>query len=526
VKTVSKVRRRLSLILFLAGVLAGLAAAIHALRSTFVREKHLAAVVAVEPLWIRAALVAGIAALLLAAWLRLRKARDESQWAALRLLFEVLVAGAIAYAAFSRPFNKTTFDVGLGLAPGVWGLALAAASAVRAGRIRRAFGAAEVVVFNLCLFVLLAEAGLRLAASWSSSPLLEQALDRPSMVIRKKREDWRPGRLRFGFPLNAGSYYDTELRPGPPGRTVAMIGDSFSYGILPHHMHFTTVCERKLKAEVYNFGFPGIGPAEYLHLLETEVGPLAPAVIAVNLFVGNDVGDAKVRGLRNPKMRAWFDLDNLLVCQLPFRLWRLGNERRHRGGNEPVGELAGEAAERRLESVEEMIEAYPWLGDPALEEGTLLAKTHFEVERKRALWVCDPARKDFSALFSFLLDMRAAAGDTPFVVQILPDEFQLDDDLWRRIERSAAKRGLVRDQPQEVLGAWLGREEIPYLDLLGELRNRCATASGGQRHCYHLRDTHFNRRGNLVAGEAMAAFLRRHLPRSAEEPPNGSVWGR
>ena len=35
----------------------------------------------------------------------------------------------------------------------------------------------------------------------------------------------------------------------------------------------------------------------------------------------------------------------------------------------------------------------------------------------------------------------------------------------------------------------------------------------GKRHVYHLQDTHFNARGNDVAGRELARFLREHLPR-------------
>lgn len=512
---------RISAGFFLVCVVAGLAASIQALRVTFVRGKHLAAL-AVAPGWLRAALALGIAALVAAAWRRLRTAGGEDPWAPLRLLFEVLVLGSISYLAV-LPFSKDTFDVCLGLAAGLWGAVCTAA-----GRrpFRRSLRALEVAVFNLCLFGVLAESGLRLVAAWSSSPLLEQTFDRPSTVIRKKREERSPGRLRFGFPLNSGSYYDTEFLPVPSGRTVAMIGDSFSYGVVPHRLHFSTICERKLRAEVYNFGFPGIGPAEYLYLLETEVAPLSPAVIAVNIFVGNDIGDAKVKGFRYPRLRAWFDLDNLLVYQVPLRLWRIREEQRARGGDTPVGGVAGEDAERRLETVEEMIAAYPWLADPALEQRTLAPQTYFRIEKHRAESVCDPSHTDFSALFSFVRDMRLQAGETPFVVQIIPDEFQVDDRLWRRITH-ASRRDLVRDQPQEILVDWLDREGIPHLDLLAELRQRCAASSLGKRHCYHLSDTHFNRRGNWVAGQAMAEFLVRYLPQSerSRAPTAGGAPG-
>jgi hypothetical protein len=39
----------------------------------------------------------------------------------------------------------------------------------------------------------------------------------------------------------------------------------------------------------------------------------------------------------------------------------------------------------------------------------------------------------------------------------------------------------------------------------------------GQRHLYQLQDTHFNVRGNDVAGKAIADFLRRRFAEALEQ---------
>ena len=69
---------------------------------------------------------------------------------------------------------------------------------------------------------------------------------------------------------------------------------------------------------------------------------------------------------------------------------------------------------------------------------------------------------------------------------------------------------LDRDQPQERIRTWLGARGVPSLDLLPILRAQPALADGS-RHLYHLRDTHWNARGNRVAGVALARFLREQL---------------
>ena len=88
---------------------------------------------------------------------------------------------------------------------------------------------------------------------------------------------------------------------------------------------------------------------------------------------------------------------------------------------------------------------------------------------------------------------------------LIPDEFQLDDELWRAVEQAAGVE-LQRDRAQDLIKAGLVERDIACLDLLPVLRAAPAL-DDGKRHLYHLRDTHFNARGNRVVGEALATFL-------------------
>jgi len=426
--------------------------------------------------------------------------------AALRLLFEIVVLGAAVVLVFFQPFDDGRIGVYLGVAAGAWVLLVASGSRLR--RFKSVAGAVDLVAFNLCLLAVLAEGGLLLAARWSGSPLLALDVDEPARTVRSRKLSQPAGRLRFGFPVNSQSHYDEEFVPGRAGRPVpAMIGDSFSYGVVPHRYHFSTVCERRMGVAVDNFGYPAIGPLEYRHLLRTEVLPLAPDVVAVNVFVGNDVARSVPRPVRYRRLSRWLDRGNLLVYQLPRRLRIMLDEQGAQPRSAPVGMLHGEGAQRRLATVEELTAVYPWLEDPAREPPTVSRDRFLEIEEKRAAAICDPARADFAALFAVLRDMRRLAGKTPLVVQLIPDELQVNDALWKRLRLGLDGRELVRDLPQQVLVPWLEAEGIPYLDLLPVLREQCAPHSRGAGHCYHFRNTHFNARGNRVAGEAMARFL-------------------
>ena len=99
--------------------------------------------------------------------------------------------------------------------------------------------------------------------------------------------------------------------------------------------------------------------------------------------------------------------------------------------------------------------------------------------------------------------MQRECEERPFGVLLIPDEFQVEDGLWAEL----ALPSLRRERPQQLLLRERERLGIPALDLLPVLRGVPPLADGN-RHLYHLRDTHWNTRGNRFAGEALAGFVR------------------
>ena len=133
------------------------------------------------------------------------------------------------------------------------------------------------------------------------------------------------------------------------------------------------------------------------------------------------------------------------------------------------------------------------------------------VECSRAGAIADLERVgDYAKCFGALREIRRVAGDVPLVVMLIPDEFQVEDELWQQVSGELQRSDLDRDQPQRRITEWLRAEGITFLDLLPILR-AVPPMADGNRHLYHLRDTHFNARGNAVAGEALAEFLRDQL---------------
>lgn len=413
-------------------------------------------------------------------------------------LFVVLVGTWGLFLAFAQPFQRVWFDVGAGLAAGAWaGADLLAGRAEVGGKERRAARLARGALVALAVTVAVAEVGVRVAARLSPSPLLARAGDGPRASIERFRCD--PGQVHLGFRCNARGFVDDPLPPDPDPLVVA-IGDSFLVGSVPHSHLFTTVCEERLGVTVDSVGVAGIGPPEYFALFVDEALPLAPDVCVIALFVGNDLAyDVSGEDLPDGLLRSVLARDRAALWTLFDRMGRVAAERRRTGG--PAVPVPGGGARG----------AAPWLDDPALERPTLSEDAFLELETRRALEVCAGEPAALEDVARQLERAVRARGETELCVLLIPDEFQVEDGLWARIALRAG-RPLDRDLPQRRLVAICEALGIAALDLLPVLRAVEPDGSGARR-LYHARDTHFNARGNRVAGEALAEFLRPRLER-------------
>lgn len=355
-------------------------------------------------------------------------------------------------------------------------------------------------VLLLLVTALLLECGLRALHAWRPTQLTARESSESGASLERNRP--RPGTLRFRVPCNSGGHYDEEFAPRTAGtQRVAVIGDSFSQGTVPLRWHYTSVAERRLGYPVDNYGVSGIGLPEYEQILREEVLPRDPSAVVISLFVGNDlewtptaptaVGEAD-----------WLDAERVLLVQVPKRLQRMAAERRANAGR--VAAVVGE----ELQATGLDVQLYPWLEDPQAELPTISLEGFLRLEEERARSLSRFSTKAAQALAQRLLRMKSMCGSRRFVVCLIPDEFQVEERLWEALQARVVDQSLERDRGQLLLGRELRELGVECVDLLPRFRE-VVPGPDGRRRLYHLQDTHWNARGNELAGQVLAEHLGR-----------------
>ncbi len=451
------------------------------------------------------ALLAAALAAFLIQWRRRRLRPALGIGTALRLL---LYAGALALALYTwaaavqwlaslemlRGFLWLTLGTGC-LAAWLLVLLLTPPAGARWGA--RHVRWLDWLLFNLCLLGLALEGGLILWAPHARSPLFWDDASVESSLRSFRRPAQEP---YFNTRLNSGGYHDEEFFAARSNDVVvALLADSFGFGVVPYAYNFATVAEKRLQAAdrlaerrvaIHNFGVPSIGMREYYHLLTCEVPQYRPQCVVLCLFVGNDIGGFRdVRGQSRDRR----DLAQWWSWTLARRIYLMWAERQTTYAGQPA-----------VGPVPPLYSEPDYIQDPDREPPTFSEERFLAIEAER-LACCDPANARASYNYAKLwvtLDLVRAAvpRQAGFLLVLIPDEYQVNDDLYRALVRQQpAAQAWPRDYPQQCILAWCQREGVAVLDLLPVLREAESTG-----RTYHRRNTHWNARGNRLAGEALA----------------------
>lgn len=327
----------------------------------------------------------------------------------------------------------------------------------------------DIVTVNLVLFIVLAEAAVSILGSIYDVPIL--APTDASAANRIRHHRGRPHGLHNDFRLNALGFFDSEfdVRRSDDVKRIVALADSFGAGVVEYENNFLTLLDDMLDSkgdtEVFNFGIPGAGPPEYLHLYRTEACAFEPDQVLLCFFIGNDFVGRKKRSILHAERLQSLALVKRLFAQ--------------KG-------IAGDMAQ------------------PELAEPTFTEEAFHHIEQRR-LQICRitpdrKTRRTFRDTFEYLEALHAELGSR-LRVALIPDEYQVNDALYRTLVQDR-EGDFDRERPNRMLGEFFDARGIPYLDLLGVLRE-----AESMSPTYKPRDTHWNRLGNSVAAKALAAWL-------------------
>ncbi|MGE3809788.1 MAG: hypothetical protein AB7K24_34420, partial [Gemmataceae bacterium] len=266
--------------------------------------------------------------------------------------------------------------------------------------------------------------------------------------------------------------FERECRSGV--RRLAVLGDSFAVGLVPKEDNFLNRQESE-SLEIYNFGVPGIGPADYLHILEHEVWTYRPDEVLVCVFVGNDVLHPSATG---PLSRSAPERSKLYL--LSRRLRRIVREWRSQG------QLDFMRRPRSNFNHETYVGHELSLLPMCRKTTTELVAQRWEVALSSLAGIIDACRRHH----------------TPVRFVLIPDEFQVDAGL---LEEMLVRGSIPRDDvdvslPQRRLRALFDEYGVRCLDLL--------PGFAGRPGLYHPNDSHWNKAGNHLAAQLLAAWMK------------------
>jgi lysophospholipase L1-like esterase len=307
-------------------------------------------------------------------------------------------------------------------------------------------------------------------------------------------------RMRANIPLDHGDRtnalgfndvdHSTDVSKGTSH--LAIVGDSFVFGVVKRDLNFAQVLQRKFDEgnrdiRVMNMGIPGIGPKNYLMLLKNDAKKHMADTVYVMFFVGNDLVES------HPDFKTKIAFGSIRqVLEKPYTIGMdkeyFSSYRMFRAGLRMI-------RERYL--------------DPQREDGATFSRAgYLAIEKQRAIVfktdMSQYTRRSYDHAVALLHELAetAAAQSMDLKVILAPDEIQVDEQLRADVFNNSNLYPSEYDftQPQKILSEQLDKKGIAYIDLLPAFVD-----AGKTRKLYKKYDSHWNKEGNKLAAELIYA---------------------
>lgn len=260
-------------------------------------------------------------------------------------------------------------------------------------------------------------------------------------------------------------------------------------------------------------GLGGYSPENYVGILSSLGLSLDPDLVILNLFVGNDIHMIQVRGeLFRGRLNYVGSPNPVLNVLRKSRAFVMGEMYF-------LARIKAAILDRRYRQALDLIKAQSpdnrAVEAPCGSEPYLINKMYIHIQNKRLrLFQPEPTgriEKLWQQTESYLLDFNRLCEEAgvPWVLHIIPTEVQVDATTRRRVMEmlDLAEEEYDFDLPQDRLREFAGMHGIIVLDPLSELRS----FHNDDDRLYFPNDTHWNTRGNALAGHILADFVKENV---------------
>ncbi len=290
------------------------------------------------------------------------------------------------------------------------------------------------------------------------------------------------------------------------------IGDSFVFSLVPLEENFLRVAERELdeaierpfdQAEMIFMGMGAWSPENEVGALESIGLRLDADFALLNFFVGNDVTDIPLKGKvlrgRLYYVGSPYPALNLLRKSMVYTLVERNLLYRLRD------RLVERHVDARVETTRELIIPDSRDSKAALPSHYL----HHQLKRLPVYEADSDSRMEKlwgraeKAIERF--DSLCRGANLPWALHLIPSEIQVDRQVRQRVLEALGRDAADYDfdHPQKRLRAFAESRGIRVVDPMAKMRQAHSPADP----LYIQFDTHWNARGNRIAGEILADSL-------------------
>lgn len=329
----------------------------------------------------------------------------------------------------------------------------------------------------------------------------------------RARGPYTTSRFSIQVALNSGGWRDDEpVIPGSSGdlRQIALLGDSFAWG---YGVDRETTFGERLEASltgwrVQSYGVCGYGTDQELLVLRQSALAIRPRIVIVEFAVGNDIDNIlAARAYRLPKPRFVLEDGRLSLQGVPVPRTEDWQRAARTGARDFMTAHVRLYAwvRPRWAALKPRLGRLLRLAREDLADGGVRIRLFAREapERVRQGWTLA------EALLGAVRDEAASVG-APLVILVVPDRFQVEDDLWEQAvqELGLDRSAYHRERPNRVLAEIGQRLGVVVVDPLAVLRARASSGAS----LFIPDDPHWNEEGHRLAAEELRRALEPLIP--------------